>query len=155
VLSDASSHEPVTVAAPPRPRNVKPLARTCSGFLILVLAASAFACSSGVCGGPESTRCSSTLAACARKKPQTTACLRAPCGYRLKSPSRRCSLRSFAQFQFAKLARFEIPIPLRREAEVSRAPNLAPIVSSVGSPETDRSPPTLLKASSPFTRRAY
>jgi hypothetical protein len=114
-----------------------------SGLLILVLTTSAFGCATGWSSKPE-TLCPrpSTRQACVRKKPGTTAARGSACGHTLKSLPGQCSLRSLAQFQFAGLHGFEIPSPLRHAGgKVSLPFNSVIIVSSIGSPETDRGPP--------------
>jgi hypothetical protein len=64
------------------------------------------------------------------------------CGYVLKSQSGRCGIRGFAQFQFVTFHAFEISTPLQRAAGSIPAPfDFVIIVSSIGSPETDRGPP--------------
>jgi hypothetical protein len=115
-----------------------------SGFLILVLATSAFGCATGWISKPG-TFCSrpSTRRACVGKRPSTTAARGSACGHTLKSSSGQCSLRSFAQSQFAELHRFEIPSPLRRAGgKASPSFKSAIIEWPVGSPETDRDPPS-------------
>jgi len=114
-----------------------------SGLLILVLATSAFGCATGWSSKPG-TLCPSpgTRKACLRKKPGTRAARGSACGHTLKSLPGQCSLRSFTQFQFAELHRFEIPSPLRHAGgKVSPPLNSVIIVSSIGSTETDRLPP--------------
>jgi hypothetical protein len=114
-----------------------------SGLLILVFATSASGCATGWSSKPEAL-CPrpSTRHACVRKKPGTRAAREPGCGPTLKAPPGQCSLRSFAQFQFAELHRFEIPSPLRYVGGKVSAPfNSVIIVSSIGSPETDRGPP--------------
>jgi hypothetical protein len=51
-------------------------------------------------------------------------------------------MRSFVQFQFAALRAFELSAPLLRSSGKIAVP-LAPaiVVSSIGSPESDRGPP--------------
>ena len=51
-------------------------------------------------------------------------------------------MRSFIQFQFVALHAFRISAPLQPAAgSFSRPPDAVIIVSSIGSPETDRGPP--------------
>lgn len=114
-----------------------------SGLLILVLTTSAFGCVTGwssksgtLCPRPR------TRKACVWKKLGTTAARGSACDHTLKSLPGQCSLRSLAQFQFAELQRFEIASPLRHaSSKVSLPLNSVTIVSSIGSPETDRGPP--------------
>ncbi len=115
-----------------------------SGLLILVFAASAFGCATGW-NSESATLCPhpSTRPACVPKKPGTRAAGGSACGRTLKSLPGQCSLRTFTQFQFAELHRFEIPSPLRHAGgKVSPSSNSVIIVSSIGSPETDRGPPS-------------
>jgi hypothetical protein len=66
----------------------------------------------------------------------------AACGDFLKSPPGKCGLRSFAQFQFVAFHKFEISAPLLPAAYNLAAPlGLDIVVSSIGSPQTDRGPP--------------
>jgi len=61
------------------------------------------------------------------------------CGYVLRSQPGRCGIRGFAQFQFVTFHAFEISTPLQRAAGNIPAPlDSAIIISSIGSPETDR-----------------
>jgi hypothetical protein len=114
-----------------------------SGLLMLVLATSASGCAIGSSSKPE-ILCprSSTRQVCVQKKPGTAAAKGSACGRTLKSLPGLCSLRSLAQFQFAELHRFENPSPLgHASGKVSPPFNSVIIVSSIGSPETDRGPP--------------
>jgi hypothetical protein len=114
-----------------------------SGLLILVLGTSVFGCATGWSSKPG-TLCPrlGTRQVCAGKKPGTTAARGSACGHTLKSLPGQCSLRSFAQVQFAELHRFEIPSPLRyADGKVPPPFNSVITVSSIGSPETDRGPP--------------
>ena len=114
-----------------------------SGLLILVFTTSAFGCATGwgsapVTFGPRPD----TRQACVPKKPGITAAKGSACGHTVKSLPSQCSLSSLAQFQFAELHRFEIPSPLRHVGgKVSSPFHSVIIVSSIGSPETDRGPP--------------
>jgi hypothetical protein len=64
------------------------------------------------------------------------------CGHILKSLPGNCGLRNFVQFQFVEFHNFEISAPLRATSDNISAPlDSAIIVSSIGSPETDRGPP--------------
>ncbi len=114
-----------------------------SGLMILVLATSAFGCAGGW-AGKVGTFCSrhNTLGICAGRKPGTTAAGGAACGHTLKSSQGQCSLRSLAQLQLVKARRFELSSPLRQARGKASPPfNSAVVVSSIGSPETDRGPP--------------
>jgi hypothetical protein len=50
-------------------------------------------------------------------------------------------MRSFIQFQFTPLAVFEIVAPIKRAASNPVPFDSVIVVSSIGSPETDRGPP--------------
>ena len=64
------------------------------------------------------------------------------CGRVVKSLPDKCGLRSLVRRQFVVFRTFEISTPLRRTASNISAPFDSMImVSSVGSPETDRGPP--------------
>lgn len=135
----------VTLQLQLRLRGIDPVRRTSitSGLLILVFATSAFGCATGWSSKPG-IFCPrpSTRQVCVRKNPGTTVARGSACSHILKSLPGRCSLRSLAQFQFAELHRFEIPSPLRHAGgKVSLPFNSVIIVSSIGSPETDRGPP--------------
>ena len=114
-----------------------------AGLLILVFATSAFGCATG--SGSEQSFC-----AHGRWQRLYTAskhCAAEPkscrCGDVLKSSRGQCSLRSLAQFQFAELSDFEISSPLQHATgKASPALNSRIIVLSIGSPETDRGPPS-------------
>lgn len=114
-----------------------------SVLLILAFATSASACVTGWRSQPKaSCQRPSTGKTCSRKQPGTKVARGSACGHVLKSPSGQCSLRSFAQLQAAELHRFEIPTPLRQAAgQVTLPFNSVIVVSSIGSPETDRGPP--------------
>jgi hypothetical protein len=113
-----------------------------SGLMILVLATSALGCASGWVG-KAGTFCSrpSTRGTCAERKPGTTAAEGRSCGHTLKSSPGQCSLRSLAQFQLAEQRRFELASPLRQARSKASPSSNSGIVSSIGSPETDRGPP--------------
>jgi hypothetical protein len=109
-----------------------------AGLLILVFGASAFGCVAGWNGDAPNV-CGASIArkSCARKKAiRTTGC------HVLHSSPGRCSLRSLAQGYAIEFARFEIRGPLNDVRERASVLRTAPIlISSVGSPETDRGPP--------------
>jgi len=121
-----------------------------SVLLIVVFNISAPACVAGWGSSPATfCRAASTRQACARKKLGTATAVGAPCGHLLKSQPDRCGLRSFVQFQFGAFRAFQISMPLRRAAGSISAPfDSGIIVSSIGSPETDRGPPLSWKTSS-------
>ncbi|MGH9538899.1 MAG: hypothetical protein ACRD3H_13310, partial [Terriglobales bacterium] len=64
------------------------------------------------------------------------------CGHVLNAQPGQCSLRGLAQFQIAEFQRFELSTPLADPAgRVAVPAKSVIIVSSIGSPETDRGPP--------------
>ena len=113
-----------------------------AGILILVLATSAFGCASGSGSDPtDSCHRSYGRGPCIGGKSGPAVTKESAC-HTLESSQRRCSLRSLAQFQFAEFRRFEISSPLRRASgKASPGFNSRIVVSSIGSPETDRGPP--------------
>jgi hypothetical protein len=114
-----------------------------SALLVVVLVMSASACVAGW-GNPPATSCShaSTRRVCAREKAGIKTAVGAACGHILKSLSGWCGIRSFAQSQFVAFRAFKIASPvLRASGGVSAPFGPAIIVSSIGSPETDRGPP--------------
>jgi hypothetical protein len=113
-----------------------------SVLLILALVTSASACVAG-CGSQTAPSCSrtGTRLACARKEPRIATSMGRACGNVLKSQPARCGMRSFIQLQFVTLPTFEISVPLRRTASNSVPLDSMIVVSSIGSPETDRGPP--------------
>ena len=113
-----------------------------SVLLILVVVTSASACVAG-CGSQIAPSCPPmiSLRACARKEPRTPTIGGRACGDVLKSLPDRCGMRSFIQFQFVALALFEIAAPFQRAASNSVPFDSLIVVSSIGSPETDRGPP--------------
>ena len=143
-MHDKGPHiRPLTVQQMARLRiDLVRLAPITSVLLILVLATSASACVVGW-GSQPAPSCSrtSTLRPCARKEPRT-ATMRPTCGDVLKSQPGRCGMRSFIQFQVVSLHTFEISDPLEHQANnISALIDSRVVVSSVGSPETDRGPP--------------
>lgn len=109
-----------------------------SGVLVLVFGASALGCVAGW-NGDSPMLCGASVArkGCARKKlVHTTGC------DVLRSSPSRCSLRSLAQGYAVEFARFEISSPLSDVRDRASVPRTARIlISSIGSPETDRGPP--------------
>jgi hypothetical protein len=64
------------------------------------------------------------------------------CGDTVKRLRGHCTLRSVTQLQFAELRRLELVTPLWNAAGNIPFPfNSATIISSIGSPQTDRGPP--------------
>lgn len=113
-----------------------------SVLLVVVLAALSPVCVSGW-SGQSTTTCSRPGArrSCATKKAEVAQATRSVCGDTLKSQPASCGLRTFVQSQFATFRSAEVStLLLRHIANIS--PSLAVIiVSSIGSPETDRGPP--------------
>lgn len=104
--------------------------RRVSILLILVLATSSFGCATGYAEG-------NARLTCIRAKSD-----KCPPQHRVKSARTQCSLRSLTQFHYAKLARFDVPSPLRSPSGKTAAISSAGVhISSIGSPETDRGPP--------------
>jgi hypothetical protein len=115
-----------------------------SALLILVLATSAFGCATGWRSEPG-TFCfrQSSREACAGKKPNTRAGGWSACSHTLKSLPGVCNLRTFAQFRFVEFRRFEVAGPLGNPGgKVSLRSNSPIIALSIGSPQTDRGPPS-------------
>jgi len=114
-----------------------------SALLILVVVTSAAACVAG-CGSQPAPSCSGTNArrACTRKQAHTATTKNPACGDTVKSQPARCGMRSFIPFQFATLPAFEMSSPLKHTGGNVSAPwNAVIVISSIGSPETDRGPP--------------
>jgi hypothetical protein len=112
-----------------------------SALLIAVLATAGSACASGW-GSPFAGSCPHTRKECAHKKSATEKVVALPCAHVLTPLSAKCSVRSFAHFRFIAFHTVETSIPLQLAARSIAPPsNARIIVSSVGSPETDRGPP--------------
>lgn len=113
-----------------------------SALLIVVVVTSASACVAG-CGSPTEFSCAraSIRRAFSEKKARATTNSSA-CGDVLKAQPGRCGMRSFIPFQFAALPAFEMSSPLLRTNRNIPVPlDSVILVSSIGSPETDRGPP--------------
>jgi hypothetical protein len=136
-----------------RPVTFQPLARLrthlvrrtsiTSVLLILVIVTSASACVAGG-GGQPAPSCprTSTRRACNRTGPCIATTMGPACGDILRSLPGRCGMRSFIQLQFVTLPAFEISAPLQHTASCIAVPfDSRIVVSSIGSPETDRGPP--------------
>jgi hypothetical protein len=119
-----------------------------SALLIAVLAASASGCVAGW-GSLLPTSCSypSVLDRCERTNASgaagaSTARGHTFCGHVFRSLPARCGLRSFLSLQLVALRAVEIVSPLQVAVRsVSGPADSKIIVSSIGSPETDRGPP--------------
>jgi hypothetical protein len=114
-----------------------------SGLLIVALAASCSACVAGW-GTPPANACNDapTGQECARQAACNPTAASSHGRPVLKSQSGRCNMRGLVQFQFAAFRAFELSAPLLRDAGKIAVP-LGPtiVVSSIGSPESDRGPP--------------
>jgi hypothetical protein len=114
-----------------------------SVLLSLMLAISASACVAG-CGSSPAPSCArtSTRRVCARKEPRTVTTKGSACGNVLKSLPGRCGMRSFVQLQLATLHACQISDSVQQTASNIPVPfDSGIVVSSIGSPETDRGPP--------------
>ena len=99
-----------------------------AALLIVILAASAAGC---VAGWVSHDPCAPDL--CVRRTASCDAAVQAAPGH--------CGMRTFVQFHFVSFHRFELAAPMRA-AEAIPAPRPRTIVlTSIGSPETDRGPP--------------
>lgn len=115
-----------------------------SCLLILVLFTSTLGCVTGL-SGKATNLCSPASAhhACQKTKPGIGAKHGSECGETLGSLSDPCNLHGFLQSQVAVLPNFEIPSPsLHATGEASLPSRSIFIVSSIGSPQTDRGPPS-------------
>src|SRR5689334_7696131 len=107
-----------------------------SALLILVLAVSASACVGGW-ADQSAGRCSQLAGT-----HDPTAGHGAPGCRSLQSQPARCGMRDFIQFHFIRFSAFVLSTPLPSPTANLRLPGEPVIlVSSVGSPETDRGPP--------------
>jgi hypothetical protein len=112
-------------------------------LLILVLATSVSACVSGW-GSQEAACCphSSAQQTCKPKNLGNAGVVDPACGHGLESLPGKCDVRSFVQSQFIAYHAFETSTLLRCAVSNISAPSDSVIVvSSIGSPETDRGPP--------------
>jgi len=127
------------------PSNRYPMRRHCltSALLVLALAASASACAMDWCSGPRSFCAGLGVRRdCAWNKIGTAANGGKACLPAAKSTPTACSLRSFVQFQFVAFDRCETWTSLPSVAgKILARPDSRIVVSSIGSPETDRGPP--------------
>jgi len=114
-----------------------------ASFLILLFATSAFGCATGAGSEPlGSCHRPRVEQACLHSYSSVTVAKASGCRDRLKSSLGQCSLRSLAQFQFAELRSLDTPSPPQLAiGKTSPLFNSNIIVSSIGSPETDRGPP--------------
>ena len=114
-----------------------------SGLLLLVVATSASGCVTGwnstnnvSCTRPASHRI------CSRDLQRVRATGGRNCGSLLRSGANGCSLRSLAQLQFLEFRRSAVATPLPDAVErIEVCPHAVIVLSSIGSPETDRGPP--------------
>jgi hypothetical protein len=114
-----------------------------SVLLSVVLTTSVSACAEGWCGqtGNSSGR-SGARKACAQKKAASAAAKHGPCGPVLKAKPGRCGMRGFVPFPFVALRAFEISTPLSAVSRFATPFDSPIIISSIGSPEADRGPPS-------------
>src|ERR1700687_6376580 len=109
-----------------------------SVLLIVVLATSASACIEGS-GNPFLASCSRDRRISARTRPGKTIAVHSTCGHDLRSLPGRCGLRTFVQLQFVALHTTEIVGFLAHPAgRISVPSDSVILISSIGSPETDR-----------------
>jgi hypothetical protein len=114
-----------------------------SVLMILVLVPSASACVAGW-GGQTANPCSrpSNRQICPRTIIGRSGSLSAACAHLLEVPPGQCGLRGFGQIQFIAFHTFEIRTPFQPTSyKVSVPLDSAIVVTSIGSPETDRGPP--------------
>ncbi|HEX3966767.1 MAG TPA: hypothetical protein VHW70_02265 [Edaphobacter sp.] len=117
-----------------------------SAFLAVMIAISTFGCATGMTAASSSAKnsCShpGARAACARKRSGASTAQDSACIHTLKSQQGQCSLRDLAQFQFAELRGFAIASPFSNpHGNASPSSDSTILVSSIGSPQTDRGPP--------------
>jgi hypothetical protein len=114
-------------------------------LLIAIFTASASACvsawGSNSTASPTSCHRQNAGRSCAHKRMAGVTAKRASCPHDVKSQPAKCSLRSFLHLQFVMPQAAAISIPYRRLAAVNAPRDAVIIVSSIGSPETDRGPP--------------
>jgi hypothetical protein len=120
-------------------------------ILIVMFASSMSACVAGWGSEAASACCQPAVrSACAGKCPDARkvtgnthkSARNSACKDVVKTQPGKCGMRSFAQLQFLTRPASEISIPLRRAAGNIAAPDDSVIiVSSIGSPQTDRGPP--------------
>lgn len=112
-----------------------------SVLLIVVLATSASACVAGS-GNRSLAAYSCNRRISAHTKACRTVAIRSTCGHDLRSLPGRCGVRTFLQLQFVALHTLEIVSPLTRPTDrISVPSDPVTLISSIGSPETDRGPP--------------
>ena len=114
-----------------------------SVLLMLALVTSGSACVAGY-GNETAPFCSHAMTrqTCTGEGPSGAAAMGNACRDILKSLPGRCGMRSFVQFQFVTFIASEISIPLQHTTSNLWMPLESTIVvSSIGSPETDRGPP--------------
>lgn len=113
-------------------------------LLLLAFSAAAFNCEMGT-GGSSQIRCPATRSRIGRGL-RAGKCARADTAG-LISADRLCNLRGFVQWQGVRLEKFEISNPLDGTVEtIPPRSKLVLFVYSIGSPESDRGPPSLLNS---------
>lgn len=93
---------------------------------------------------PAKSSCSTSgkRHACVRREPRTAITKGSRCSPVVKSLPSTCGMRSFVPFQFVTLHAVETSVPVPNTGgHISLPLDSAIIISSVGSPETDRGPP--------------
>lgn len=115
-----------------------------AGILIMVLATAGFGCATGWNDASENSSCASKInSTCIHAKlAPIRAVPKSGCGHTLKSLPDQCNLRTFAQFQIFEFRSFDLINPLRVTGRSSAPVKTRLLVLSIGSPETDRGPPS-------------
>ena len=89
----------------------------------------------------SSSQCN-TQAQCGANKASRHFALRGKCGEKLRAPAAKCALRNLAQAQPAILCAPKVSVPQNMAAGKTPAHfDFGIVVSSIGSPQTDRGPP--------------
>ena len=116
--------------------------RVLSGLLVLLLTTSASVCITGWTGqSPSTCRRNSRYTRADTKQKNPTA-VHSACGHVLESQLGRCGIRGFDQLQFVEFGpRLSSNLLLVPTDRVVAPACTKIVVSSIGSPETDRGPP--------------
>jgi hypothetical protein len=111
--------------------------------LILLIAAVAPGCVAGW-NGADAAGCGKDQRAVLHKKGTKERCARTNCGPQVKPQHDRCGFRSFVQLQFARSRpATSDPPKLLMQGKVPIQPAVTLALSSIGSPHSDRGPPSL------------